>query len=203
MPTLDTIPAQQAKGGSDLPKTISRLSTEMLALDPGPLAEIRRMEPGGTGPSAYWRLASRSGFLQGDADRWTHVVKIMAILTPKGERQPTDRLHDARRPLGAVMCDGGDPKWEPRRFDDADGVLPQIRLARFLALPPQLRPDALERMARMIASKRQRESGVNCVEIAALLLSGSSKKPLKAIARDYYIRLDSTARAAQNKEEGA
>ncbi len=136
MPRLDARTEQPAHG-SDLRAIISRLSAEMLALAPGPLAELRRMEPGGAGSAAYWRLASRCGFLHADAERWLRIVKIMAILTPKGERQPSDRLHDPDRPLGAVLCDGGDPAWQPPHRDNPDGVLPEKRLARFLALPPR------------------------------------------------------------------
>jgi CRISPR system Cascade subunit CasB len=180
------------------------LSAGLLALDPGPLADLRRMEPGDAGAAAYWRLASKGGFLEGPADIWMQIVKIMAILTPKGERQPPDRLHQAKPGLGAILCDGGDPSWP----GDAKGVEPrpflsETRLARFLAQPPAYRGEALERIARMLARSRSPESGVNCAQIAWLLLHPEGDHTGQTIARDYYRRLDTASRSAQSKENKA
>jgi CRISPR system Cascade subunit CasB len=186
-----------------LDEQIFNLSREMLALDPGPLAELRRIEHGVPGPSAYWRLAAKCGFLEEDAERWMRIVKIMAILTPKGQHQVTDRLHEKKRRLGAVLCDGGDPGWKPRSFDDPDGIIPQHRLARFLALPEDQRAPALERLARSIARTRQRDCGVNCTEIAWLILWSDPKQTLQNLARDYFQRLDRAARSANDKEQAA
>ena len=86
----------------------------LLRLDPGSLAELRRMGTGGAGPLAFWRLAAECGFLDDPSELWRPIVQIFAILTPRGDRLATDRLHNARRRLGAVLCDGGDPVW-PRR----------------------------------------------------------------------------------------
>jgi CRISPR system Cascade subunit CasB len=196
-----------------LEQKIFDLSGQMLALDPGPVAKLRRMEPGEHGPPAYWRLAAKCGFLNGDADRWMQIVKIMAILTPKGERDGTgesDKLHQVKyklgngelwRGLGAVLCDGGDPGWRPQNSETADGVVPQKRLARFLAMPADQRRDALERLARTIARTRQRDCGVNCIDIARLILASDPKPTLQKLARDYYQRLDSAARSTNDKEK--
>jgi CRISPR system Cascade subunit CasB len=196
-----------------LEQKIFELSREMLALDPGPLAELRRMEPDSAGPPAYWRLAAKCGFLDDKHERWMRIVRIMAILTPKGERDRAvaqDRLHqvrykhgdrDMRRGLGAVLCDGGDPGWKPHNMEAPDGVIPQKRLARFLAMPADQRRGALERLARTIARTRQRDCGVNCADIARFVLCPDAKQTLQNLARNYYQRLDSAARSAQNKEK--
>jgi CRISPR system Cascade subunit CasB len=187
-----------------LEETIASLSAGLLALDPGPLAGLRRMEPGDAGAAAYWRLASEYGFLDAPADIWMRIVNVMAILTPKGERQPPDRLHDAKQGLGTVLCDGGDSAWpgdikgaEPRPF------LSETRLARFLAQPVAQRGQALERLARMLAPSRSPESGVNCTHIAWLLLNSNGDRTTQTIARDYYRRLDTASRSAQSKENKA
>ena len=46
-----------------LKERVVALSDELLRLDPGDLAELRRFEPGDAGPLAYWRLAAKCGFL--------------------------------------------------------------------------------------------------------------------------------------------
>lgn len=202
MPSLEMqTSAPPGKDGPTLSEKIASLSAGMLALDPGPLAELRRMEPGKTPLAAYWRLAAAHGFLDGSADAWMRIVKIMAILTPKGERRDTDRLHEGSRRLGAILCDGGDPRWP----GDAGGVEPrpslaETRLARFLAQSGAHRGEALERIARALARDRVPESGVNCVEIARLLLTPDDERQNQEIARAYYRRLDAASRSAQNKD---
>ena len=182
-----------------LKEIIEKLSEQMLRrLGPGDLAELRRMTPDVVEPSAYWRLAAECGFLDDNSERWTPVVQIMAILTPKGNRLPSDRLHDPKRPLGAVLVDGGNPAWSGGA--DARPSVSETRLARFFATPAALRADALLRFARMLASKRDRTSGVNCVEIAKLLLSGNPTEPQRDIARAYYARLDA-ARPSKSEED--
>ncbi len=182
-----------------LEEIIKKLSEQMLRrLGSGDLAELRRMTPEIVEPSAYWRLAAECGFLDDRSERWTPVVRLMAILTPKGNRLPSDRLHDPKRPLGAVLADGGNPAWSGGA--DASPSVSEARLARFFATPAALRAGALLRFARMLALKRDRTSGVNCVEIAKLLLSSNSTEPQRDIARAYYARLDA-ARPSKSEED--
>jgi CRISPR system Cascade subunit CasB len=180
--------------------SIERLSRGLLGLDPGPLAELRRMAPGGPGVPAYWRLANDCGFREDDADVWMQVVKIMAILSPKGQRSDKDRLHDASHRLGAALCDGGDPRWRPRNPTEPQGEFSEKRLARFLALSPAGRGEALERIARMLARSRDPARGIDCITLARLLLVPDDKRPLQHLARDYHRRLDDAARPAKQKE---
>ncbi|MBT3072123.1 hypothetical protein KKP04_14805 [Rhodomicrobium sp. Az07] len=183
-----------------LKEIIDKLSNEMLRrLGPGDLAELRRMTPGDVEPPAYWRLAAECGFLEERPDRWAPIVRIMAILTPKGDRRPSDKLHVTERPLGGALADGGNAAWGtgPNR----NPAVSEARLARFLAAPQGLLGDALLRLARMLAAKRDNASGVNCVEIATLLLSGNPTKPLREIARAYYARLDAVAHSSDAKDD--
>lgn len=181
-----------------LENIIEQLSRRLLRLDTGSLAELRRMETGGPGPLAYWRLAAECGFIDDPPDRWMPIVRILAVLTPKGDRLPSDRLHDPKRQLGRVLCDGGDSGWpagkEPRPF------LSETRLARLLAAPTASRVEAVMRIARMLAANRDRASGLDCREIAALLLFSDARRDLQQIARAYYRRLDSTVRQSEPEE---
>ncbi len=191
-----------------LQDSIRQLSAAMLSLAPGPLAELRRMEAGGIGAPAYWRLAANAGFLDGSAETWMRIVKIMAILTPRGTLTGAERLHqdgnggDGRCSLGAVLCDGGDPGWPPKGRPVHNGVFSEKRLARFLALPAAARGPALERIARTLASTRDVARGIDCVEIASLLLHPGNDEHPRRIAREYYRRLDRAVRANEKGESG-
>lgn len=180
-----------------LPDKIYNLSREMLRLAPGPLAELRRMDIEGAGAPAFWRLAATCGFLDGPSLTWMRIVQIMAILTPKGERLGQERLHQTRdkdgqsRRLGTVLCDGGQPGWRPANPAEPEGALSETRLARFLAAPATERSSMLERIGRGLASSRDPTSGVDCTDIARLLLFPDDPEPPRALAREYYRRLDS------------
>ena len=170
---------------------IEKVSVQLLwHFGTGDLAELRRMR-GPVEPSAYWRLAAICGFLYPEdaAQRWRPVIRTLALMTPKGERRPSDRLHDPKRRLGAVLADGGDPDWQGGA--DARPFLSETRLARFLATPPDQLAEALTGIARSLAASRDREAGVDCVEIANLLLASDTTEGLRSIAHSYYARLDS------------
>lgn len=177
---------------------IDELSRRLLLLDTGSLAELRRMEAGGPGPLAYWRLAAECSFIDSPPDRWMPIVQILAIMTPKGDRRSSGRLHDPKRWLGMVLCDGGDPSWpvgkEPRP------LLSETRLGRLLAAPIERRAEAFTRIARMLAANRDPTSGINCTEIAALLLSSDAQRNLQKIAVAYYRRLDFAVRQSEPEE---
>ena len=183
-------------------QTINSLSQAMNRLGTGPLAELRRMAVDGPGTTDFWHLAGLCGFLEDKqrTDSWMRIVKIMAILTPKGE--PVDRipLHNKSRSLGTVLCDGGHDPW-PAASAAARPFLSETRLARFLAQRPEQRAEALERQARALAAKRNPDLGINCADIAALLLYPDNESHhLRNLTRAYYQRLDSAAR--KTKKEG-
>ena len=181
---------------------INYLSQKMKQLGTGPLAELRRMAADGPGTTDFWHLAGFCGFLedQNRTDAWMRIVKIMAILTSKGD--PADRrpLHNKSRSLGTVLCDGGHDPW-PAAGTAARPFLSETRLARFLAQRPEQRAEALERQARALATRRDPQIGINCADIAALLLdSNRESNYLRKIARTYYQRLDSAARKTEEEE---
>jgi CRISPR system Cascade subunit CasB len=182
-----------------LEETIKRLSAEMCRLGTGPLAELRRMETGGPGVTGYWHLASRCSFLDADANTWMRIVKIMAILTPKGEHAVARPVHALERRFGAVLCDGGDPRWSTQG-GEARPLISETRLARFLSQRPDQRAETLGRFARMLAAKRDPASGINCADIARLLLFPDNKSGPQDLARAYYRRLDSAAHKASQEE---
>ena len=191
----------------DFKTIIGKLSAAMRLLDTGDLAELRRMATDGPGCAAFWHLAAWCGFIEAanQTDAWMKIVRIMAILTPKGEtpkgktpegeRSGVPLLHDPANPFGRTLCDGGDPAWSA----ESGPLLSETRLMRFLAESDR-RGETLERLARMLAAKRKSESGVDCTAIAALILFPNSEATLRDIARTYYQRLDRATRKAQEKE---
>jgi len=183
-----------------LKEKVVALSDELLRLDPGDMAELRRFKPGEVGPLAYWRLAAKCGFLDDSPERWGPLVRILAILTPKGEKPARVRLHDPKRSLGAVLCDGGDPSWSRDR--EARPMLSEARLARLLAASPAQRADAVTRIARMLAASREPGTGLNTVELAALLLSNEGEDEIRRIAKEFYRRLDTTPNSTTEVHAG-
>ncbi len=172
-----------------LEETIESISAKILALDPGPLAELRRMEPDGAGTPIFWRMAAQYEWRDAALDAWKRILRILALLTPCGQRGADVRLHEQRRHLGETLCDGGNPSWG-QAGSEARPVYSEARLARFLAMPAAQRGEAMERMARLLARSRTPQSGVNCVEIARLLLRQEESYPLQDVAKHYYARLD-------------
>lgn len=178
---------------SGLERLIAKTSAVLLRRDPGPLARLRRIDVDGPGETDFWQLAGECGFLgEVRGDKWLRLVKIMASLTTKGDPANRGRLHEAARPFGAALCDGGQPEWSAER-----PFLSEARLARFLALPVDRRGEALEGMARMLAANRDPKAGVNCLDIACLLFSDDVKHT-RRLASTYYGRLDS---ARNHKQE--
>lgn len=163
-------------------------------LQPGPLADLRRIDPEAGSP-AFWRLAAQYPDTIGRRPlEWAEIIRILAILTPKGAPEDRPPLHDAGRPLGAALCDGGDPSWSGDR-----PVLSELRLAQLLAARGPARIVALTRTARMLARSRPAAAGLDVRGIAWAVLDpkGSAR-----IAEHYYRRLDRAA-AAQDKEPTA
>ena len=165
----------------------------MQHLGPGPLAELRRMEKGAGAPG-FWRLAAQHPNTIGRrADDWMDIIRILAILITKGD-QSCARLHDSKRRLGAVLCDGGDPGWS-----GPNPVFSERRLAQLMAARGPQRAVLLERAARMLARSREPGSGIDVVDIALVLLSPDVGRRL---AEPYYRRLDHAERAAEKTKEG-
>jgi CRISPR system Cascade subunit CasB len=186
-------------------ETICAIGQSLAALDPGPLAELRRMTDKGddAGASYFWKLASQHGFRRDQEPRWARIVRMMALLTEKGRDEKKASPHEPRgkdgkwRGLGAALCDGGDPSW-PGTDAKPRPVYSELRLARLLAAKGDTRAELLERAVRLLASKKPSGAGVDCVAIALLLLEPDNPKHTRDVARDYYARLDRAERQADD-----
>ena len=170
-------------------------------LEPGQLAQLRRMEDG-TGAAGFWHLAAQHPETIGrERESWMSIIRIMAILTPKGDPASRWEVHDSKRRLGAVLCDGGDPGWpgtgSPRP------IVSEPRLGRLIASRSKQREVLLTRAARAIARTRLPGTGVNVVDIAWTLLDSDSKYSTQRLAEPYYRRLDRAERQHQTNQEGA
>ena len=171
----------------------------LIRLTPGPLAELRRMDTQHPAP-VFWRLAARYPNTIGSREEtWMHIVGILALLTPKGNPAQSEKppLHHPKRPLGAVLCDGGDTTWPDLARGQPRPALSELRLAMLLASRGTQRPTLLRRAARSLAQSMQPDSGVNVVDIAYALLR---TQDTAGIARAYYARLDKATRAVERTE---
>lgn len=171
--------------------------TQQLA--PGPLAELRRLSE--SGAPAFWRLAAQHPATIGGArqTRWMVIVRMIAILTPKGD--PTKRLplHHWDRRLGEVLCDGGDPSQEWR----GPPTFSERRLTQLIAARGTQRAALLVRAVRALARTRPTDAGVNVADLAWAVLKDDDAALLAA---PYYRRLDRAewiANQTGNQSQGA
>lgn len=168
----------------------------MRHLSTGAMAELRRMDADNSAP-AFWRIAVQSPVMMRDRAAWVTILRILALLMPKGEPPPEGRqLHNGARPFGRVLCDGGDPGWVPES-ENAAGVVSERRLVQLLATRGPARAVALERAARMLAPRIQPGSGVDVAQIALALLDPADTAP---IAQAYFHRLDRAIRIASEEK---
>ena len=171
-------------------------------LEPGPLAECGRMDERDGAP-VFWRLAARHPETIGHRSRmeqWVTIIRILAILTPKGDPAARHPLHDSNRRLGAVLCDGGDPAWPGTSSGRPSPTFSERRLAQLVAARGSQRAVLLERAARSLVRSRSPNTGVNVIDIAAVLIQPENGRRL---AEPYYRRLDRAEQAAKKSEEGA
>lgn len=170
---------------------------EMRHFSTGAMAELRRMDAANPA-AAFWRIAVRNRIMMDDQPNWVTILRILALLTPKGEPPPEGRplLHNPARPFGRVLCDGGDPTWQPQG-DNPDGVVGERRLMQLLATRGPARAVALERAARRLAPRIQPGSGVDVAQIALALLDPDDTA---SIASAYFRRLDGATRTASEEK---
>jgi CRISPR system Cascade subunit CasB len=174
----------ETRFGDEVSAVIPRLAGALARLDPGGLARLRRMDLEGPGEAAFWQLAVEID-LPGDRSLWLHPVRLMALLTPRGDPRAGKQLaHDARRPLGTALAEAG---------------FSETRLLRLIECAPEKRGDALERMVRFLAT-RGAGSGVNCRDIF-WLLHARGPAPLRRLADQYFRTRARTT--TQTEEEAA
>lgn len=141
------------------------IAATLAGTDPGGKAEARRMDAAGA--PVFWRQVARLHLSQAEEPVWLAYTRMVALLTPASA---TTSVHDAKRPLGAVLHQAG---------------VSEQRLARFLALRGPARLEALERIIRSIARQRPPLDLVSLAR-AAFELDRND------IARSYYRALDNS-----------
>lgn len=172
-------------------------------LAPGNLAELRRMGPMTVASPTYWRLAARhSAMSSNNSGDWQSVLRIFAILTPRGGPENRLPLHNPKRRLGQVLCDGGNPEW-PGPGESVRPVISERRLAQLMSARGKQRQILFERAMRVIARTRHPESGVNVADIAWWLLSTDAELSARHLAESYYQRLDRAEREQPTNQNGA
>ena len=167
----------------------------MQQLAPGPLAELRRMSAAAGAPG-FWRLAAQHPTTIGHPDRqkqWVAIVRMLAILTSKGDPSSRADLHDSKRRLGRVLCEGGDPTWE-----GPNPKFSERRLTQLIASRSPQRTVLLERAIRALAQSRLPTAGLNVIDIAWAELRPDDGRLL---AEPYYRRLDRATVAHTNSTE--
>lgn len=185
-------------GKPTLGNTIAAIGQSLAGLDPGALADLRRMSLDGDASCApyFWRLAARHDFGQGERlQTWARIVQIIAILTDKGSADGRKSVHapamkdNGWRGLGHALCDGGDPAWGKGETDPRP-MLSELRFARLLAARGGMRAELMERAARALATQKPPGAQVNCTDLARFLLYSDNPEYTRKLARDYYARLD-------------
>ena len=162
---------------------IPRLAAALARLDPGDLARLRRMDVDGPGEMAFWQLAAELD-LPGERAQWLLPIKLMALLTPKGDPHAGKRpAHDPARAVGAALADAG---------------FSETRLLRLIERAPGTRADAVEGMIRFLAA-RSPGQGINCRELFWLLHSDGSPGPLRNLADRYFRAAPPVAAADQGE----
>ena len=187
--------------GPDAGGTAMAAAAYLATLSAGDLAELRRMTADDVAP-AFWRLVARHEAIRAREDDWMHIVRILAILTPKGDPDKRTSLHSERR-LGTVLCDGGDPTWPSPVLGLPRVAYSELRFAKLLASRGRQRAVLLTRAARSVARSMVSGTGVNVRDIAFATLYPESTQTNNALARSYYSRLDGATGRASNQEESA
>ena len=161
------------------------LATYIANLDPGSAAALRRGPLAGAGAAAFWKLAAEhasSGAVR-DETGWAALVRAIAILTPKGRETGRTPAHDPKVSMGAALYGAG---------------VSELRLARLLNAPREMRRDLAIRLCRRLAATEHKRFDLCTLE--KLILFGGDPTSRK-IARDYY-RAEAKAGRASDESSG-
>lgn len=157
-----------------IPSVVARIAHAFeKRLSPGERAELRRMSPEDPGCPVFWRIMAQdlepAGLLPGGESarleserRWAAVLSGMAVMQ--------DLLQTGRRP-GHALAEAG---------------FSEQRLVRLLRARRETLEDALQGVARFLASKGE---AVDWGPLAQLILQQDEERGesiRRAIARDYY-----------------
>ena len=162
-----------------------RLATYIANLDPGSAAALRRGPLAGAGAAAFWKLTAEhaSSGADRDAGGWAALLQAIAILTPKGRETDRTSAHDPKVPMGAALHEAG---------------ISELRLARLLGAPREMRRDLALRLCRRLAATEHKRFNLRTLE--ELILFGGDQTNHK-IARDYY-RAEAKTRRASDESDG-
>ena len=159
----------------NLAQSVARIAQEISILGPGPAAALRRGPLSGAGSAAFWKLMATHG-PAGASDEvgWGVLIQAIAILTPKGTATNKKPAHDSSVPMGGALYRAG---------------LSELRLARLLTAPREMRRQLSIRTCRRLAAAEQRH--FDLITLARFVLYGDDRTG-RRIARDYF-RVEVTA----------
>lgn len=190
---------------SALDDKIEKICRDLSKLDPGPLAELRRMDATSNeyGAPFFWRLCARYNLPFGETTEqtWAQVIQTLATLTPKGRDENKRSRHTKQPGLGRMLCDGGDRGWRPEDPANPKPMYSEARLAQLLGSSGETRVELVLRLARMLAARLPPEAAFDCTDIARLLLYADDPGVGRRIARDYYARFDGARRTADLNDD--
>ena len=168
---LDTTQRTKASNGDapSLAQSVARIAQEIAILGPGPAAALRRGPLSGAGSAAFWKLlATHAPAGASDEAGWGVLIQAIAILTPKGAATNKRPAHDSSLPMGEVLQRAG---------------ISELRLARLLTAPRDMRRQLSIRICRRLAAAEQRH--FDLITLARFVLYGDGRTG-RRIARDYF-----------------
>ena len=174
-----TAPRKQAETHS-LGQVVSGLAGEIARLTPGPAAALRRGPLSGAGAAAFWQLMAIHQPRTNDEAGWAALIQGIAILTPKGTDPEKKSAHEYRFPMGSVL---------------SKAEFSELRLARLLNAPKEMRRDLVIRMCRRLS--RTEYNRFNLETLARFILFADDETD-RRIARDYY-RTDAESKPASTE----
>jgi len=152
---------------TDLPKTISTLSSSVSKSGPGTLAALRRGPLEDQGVAAFWKLVAPLDLNPVKENDWAAIVQCIAILVPKGDIRVDP--HQPQTGMGTMLY---------------SAHISELRLTALLSAPREERRTLLPRICRRLASQAE-YSQFNLTDLAYLVISNKQEFAWK-VAKDYY-----------------
>ncbi len=178
-------PRRSATAGWNLHEIAAKLAVEIAHLDSGSAAALRRGPLEGAGAAAFWKLTAElvPDLTAHREAGWATMVHAIAILTPKGRDMSKKSAYDPSLAVGRALYNAG---------------VSELRLARLLASPPDMRQKLTIRLCRWLAGSEQNR--LDLVTLAQFILFGEAAG--RRIAREYY-RAEATDRRRKSQDKEA
>lgn len=155
--------------------SIAKIATVIANLDSGLAAELRRGPLAGAGSIAYWRLLAKYDIPSSSEKQlvdWASVLQSVAILTPKGKLQGVKQpAHDPRCSMGKALH---------------AAKISELRLARLLALPQEIRGSMVVRLCRRLSAAGYNRFDLKTLAAFILGRESASQKIAQEYYREYY-----------------